>query len=184
MAKVQHLSGNVCNRVSLLQADKTIVCLSLLGTWKEGDAAAQWQPGKSTILSVLISIQAMIFTEDPWRNEPAFTSAVGEEADRNARGCVKFIQPLTVRFAMLDWLQRDRMRQGIWSDVVKKHFSLNEKLILQNVERWSQSNSAIRRWDGRADMGPRSGHHPFRSTTCTDLLQELRESLAQFRRNA
>ncbi|EZF26745.1 hypothetical protein H112_01257 [Trichophyton rubrum D6] len=53
------------------------VCLSLHGTWRDGDAAAQWQPGKSTILSVLISIQAMIFTEDPWRNEPAYTSAGG-----------------------------------------------------------------------------------------------------------
>ncbi|KAM5469717.1 putative gamma-glutamyltransferase [Microsporum audouinii] len=67
------------------------VCLSLLGTWHDGDAAAQWQPGKSTILSVLISIQAMIFTEDPWRNEPAYTSAIGMMADIRARRYVEKI---------------------------------------------------------------------------------------------
>src|SRR5436190_12350850 len=117
MAKVRRLSEKVRNRVLLVRTDKVIVCLSLLGTWQDGDAAAQWQPGKSTILSVLISIQAMIFAEDPWRNQPGFASMVGEEADRKSRAYVKFVQPLTVRFAMLDWLQKDRLRRGIWSDV-------------------------------------------------------------------
>ncbi|OAL70732.1 hypothetical protein A7D00_5060 [Trichophyton violaceum] len=69
------------------------VCLSLHGTWRDGDAAAQWQPGKSTILSVLIIIQAMIFTEDPWRHEPAYTSAGGTMADIRARRYVEKIQP-------------------------------------------------------------------------------------------
>jgi baculoviral IAP repeat-containing protein 6 len=121
----------------------------------------------------------MIFTEDPWRNEPAFTSMVGEHADRKARNYVKFVQPLTVRFAMLDWLQKDQLRGGIWGDVVKTHFSLNEKMILQNVEKWSQSNPEIRKW---VDMSGRDRHNLFRSTASRDLLQELRESLARLRR--
>lgn len=42
------------------------VCLSLLGTW----TGESWKPGESTILQVLLSIQAMILCENPWYNEP------------------------------------------------------------------------------------------------------------------
>ncbi|KAF2446851.1 UBC-like protein [Karstenula rhodostoma CBS 690.94] len=46
------------------------VCLSLLGTW-EGEP---WNPAESTLLQVLVSIQAMILCEDPWYNEPGKSS--------------------------------------------------------------------------------------------------------------
>lgn len=42
------------------------VCLSLLGTWP----GQPWDPSQSTLLQVLVSIQAMILCEDPWYNEP------------------------------------------------------------------------------------------------------------------
>lgn len=42
------------------------VCLSLLGTW----SGPSWDPAKSSIFQVLVSIQAMIFCEHPWTNEP------------------------------------------------------------------------------------------------------------------
>ena len=43
------------------------VCLSLLGTW----SGPGWVPGKSTLLQVLVSIQAMILCEEPIANEPS-----------------------------------------------------------------------------------------------------------------
>ena len=42
------------------------VCLSLLGTW----SGTPWDPSQSTLLQVLVSIQAMIFCSEPWYNEP------------------------------------------------------------------------------------------------------------------
>ena len=42
------------------------VCLSLLGTWP----GEPWKPGESTLLQVLVSLQAMVFCEQPWYNEP------------------------------------------------------------------------------------------------------------------
>lgn len=42
------------------------VCLSLLGTW----SGPGWVAGKSTLLQVLVSIQAMILCEEPIANEP------------------------------------------------------------------------------------------------------------------
>ena len=44
------------------------VCLSLLGTW-QGSADENWQPRKSTLLQVLVSIQSMILVEAPYFNE-------------------------------------------------------------------------------------------------------------------
>ena len=44
------------------------VCLSLLGTWS-GSAEEEWQPRKSTLLQVLVSIQSMILVEAPYFNE-------------------------------------------------------------------------------------------------------------------
>eukprot|EP00667_Euglena_gracilis_P003269 EG_transcript_3282 len=46
------------------------VCLSILGTW-EGDESEMWQPSY-TIAYVLMAIQSMVMTDEPFRNEPGF----------------------------------------------------------------------------------------------------------------
>lgn len=45
------------------------VCLSLLGTWRGGGKSEEWNE-KSSLLQVLVSIQALIFVEYPFFNEP------------------------------------------------------------------------------------------------------------------
>jgi ubiquitin-conjugating enzyme E2 O len=45
------------------------VCLSLLGTW-QGKSCEKWNPAQSTMLQVLISIQALVLNEKPFYNEP------------------------------------------------------------------------------------------------------------------
>ena len=131
-------SGSFCD------TDKNpSVCLSLLGTWP-GDAAAQWQPGKSTILSVLTSIQAMIFCEDPFRNEPMYTNASGSSAERNAREYIKRVQFATINAGMLEWIQIPQQRNGIWAKVVRAHFTINRDRILENVDKWSRGNRLLK----------------------------------------
>ena len=44
------------------------VCLSLLGTWQ----GPGWDPKKSSLLQVLVSIQALVFVENPHSMEPGF----------------------------------------------------------------------------------------------------------------
>lgn len=46
------------------------VCLSLLNTWS-GRTAERWDPTKSNMLQVLLSIQALVLNEKPFYNEPA-----------------------------------------------------------------------------------------------------------------
>lgn len=47
------------------------VCLSLLGTW-QGQSCEKWNPAQSTMLQVLISIQALVLNEMPYFNEPGY----------------------------------------------------------------------------------------------------------------
>ena len=53
------------------------MCLSLLGTWHGGDASEKWDPGKSNLLQVLLSIQGMILIPDPMFNEPGYEAIKG-----------------------------------------------------------------------------------------------------------
>ena len=55
------------------------VCLSLLGTW-EGRAGETWNERTSTLLQVLVSIQALIFVPDPYYNEPGYEQQMGTPA--------------------------------------------------------------------------------------------------------
>ena len=45
------------------------VCLSLLNTWT-GKKNERWNPAESTVLQVLVSIQALVLNEKPYFNEP------------------------------------------------------------------------------------------------------------------
>merc|ERR1711871_1215185 len=61
------------------------VCLSLPGTW-QGDHGESWHPKTSTLLQVLMSIQALILVPDPFFNEPGFERNRGTpEGDRQSR---------------------------------------------------------------------------------------------------
>ena len=52
--------------------DSGKVCLSLLGTWTSGDATERWSPKRSSVLQVLLSIQALILVDHPYFNEPGY----------------------------------------------------------------------------------------------------------------
>lgn len=48
------------------------VCLSLLNTW-QGKTNEKWNPSQSTVLQVLLSIQALVLNEEPYFNEPGYS---------------------------------------------------------------------------------------------------------------
>ncbi|KAM5568721.1 putative ubiquitin-conjugating enzyme E2 38 [Rosa sericea] len=56
------------------------VCLSLLNTWT-GKKREKWDPAQSTVLQVLVSIQALVLNEKPYFNEPG-TGSAGEKRSR------------------------------------------------------------------------------------------------------
>jgi uncharacterized membrane protein YgcG len=137
-----------------------IVCLSLLGTW-EGQ---KWVPNQSTILQILISIQAMIFCENPIHNEPGMSSL-----GINAQGqqYVKALYPLTARFAILDWATNP---PALWRDEAAYHFKKNGDKILRTVEQWTRRS----RDAGPSDVAEELLYGPYnRDLAAVDLAVEL-----------
>ncbi|XP_062231047.1 probable ubiquitin-conjugating enzyme E2 25 isoform X2 [Phragmites australis] len=79
---VYYHSGGLRLNPNLYNCGK--VCLSLLGTW-EGHSCEKWNPAQSTMLQVLISIQALVLNEKPYFNEPGYErSANSAEGQRRA----------------------------------------------------------------------------------------------------
>ncbi|KAK9085277.1 hypothetical protein Sjap_025688 [Stephania japonica] len=72
--KVYYHSGGLRLNPNLYNCGK--VCLSLLNTW-HGNKNEKWTPGKSTVLQVLLSIQALVLNEKPYFNEPGYELQAG-----------------------------------------------------------------------------------------------------------
>lgn len=75
--KVYYHSGGLRLNPNLYECGK--VCLSLLNTWS-GDMNQKWIPGRSTMLQVLVSIQALVLNANPYFNEPGYESTRGQPA--------------------------------------------------------------------------------------------------------
>jgi len=117
--------------------DNGKVCLSLLGTWS-GSGGESWTPN-STILQVLLSIQSLIFCEEPYFNEP------GYERDRgNARGIEannKYNEPVrfqTMKLAMVEQLKSPSYG---FAEVIKNHFRLKKNDIYKKLDEWEKISS-------------------------------------------
>ena len=114
--------------------DNGKVCLSLLGTWS-GTGGEAWT-SSSTILQVLLSIQSLIFCEEPYFNEPGYerdrNNAKGKEANE------KYNEPVrmqTLRLAMLDQLRNPSYG---FEDVIKNHFRIHKDKIYKKLDEWEK----------------------------------------------
>ncbi|CAH8301740.1 unnamed protein product [Eruca vesicaria subsp. sativa] len=75
--KVHYHSGGLRINPNLYNCGK--VCLSLLGTWT-GNKREKWLPQESTMLQLLVSIQALILNQKPYFNEPGYESTKGTQS--------------------------------------------------------------------------------------------------------
>ncbi|KAI9873636.1 MAG: hypothetical protein M1830_010767 [Pleopsidium flavum] len=153
------------------------VCLSLINTF-DGRPEERWQPKKSTIISILVSIQSMILCSEPWRNEPGNNNA----RDRYALDACKEYniqrQCLTVRYAMLNWVTSVVKRRGLWDEIVRTHFKVNGDQILRTVKQWSRENPGIRSF--REQTAELAAVRTYRRGG-TDLLSELEKLMEKIR---
>lgn len=79
---VHYISGGLRINPNLYESGK--VCLSLLNTWS-GTAAEVWSPGSSTVLQVLLSLQALVLNEKPYFNEAGYDQQIGRaEGEKNS----------------------------------------------------------------------------------------------------
>lgn len=164
-----------------LRSDSMVVCLSILNTWG-GHPSQMWQPGKSTVLAVLVSVQAMILGAPfPLLNEPGLGS-LGEAPEvihhRN------HIQLKTVKYAMIGWLLKrksPKARIDVWDDVVETYWKYHGQAALSTVEMWSVQNPAIKVFTKTSLhtnmwVNPAAKQQQLPSTS-EDLLKKLQDLL-------
>lgn len=115
------------------------VCLSLLGTWS-GSEGESWNPSISTSLQVLISIQSLIFCEEPYFNEPGYERERGtKEGDKNNKEYNEEKQIATIR-----WAINDMIKYPISSikNFIYEHFRMKRDEINKTTIKWLKNCSS------------------------------------------
>jgi ubiquitin-protein ligase len=113
------------------------VCLSLIGTW-EGRADEKWDSKMSTLLQLFVSIQSLIFVEEPYYNEPGYEANMkSESGKRYSSGYNKNIRKQTSKWAILDQLQNPP--KG-FEEVIKNHFILKKAEVLEQTKEWMKEH--------------------------------------------
>lgn len=109
-----------------------------------------WQPGKSTVLAVLVSIQAMILGAPlPLLNEPGL-AMLGASPDVIEHK--RHVQVKTIRHAMIAWLVKtepstEETEPDIWKEFVEAYWKYNHKAVINTVEQWSLENPLIKAYN-------------------------------------
>ncbi|XP_010272451.1 PREDICTED: probable ubiquitin-conjugating enzyme E2 24 isoform X2 [Nelumbo nucifera] len=79
---VHYNSGGLRLNPNLYESGR--ICLSLLKTWT-GTGTEVWNPVNSTILQVLLSLQALVLNEKPYFNEAGYDKHIGRaEGEKNS----------------------------------------------------------------------------------------------------
>ncbi|CAE7198227.1 UBC23 [Symbiodinium natans] len=103
------------------------VCLSILGTW----AGPGWDPQKSTLLQVLISLQGLVLVEDPYFNEPGHEWECNSEHGRNASALYnENVRLLVLRAA----LNVSKHPPSGFEEMVASHFARHGPRLLAECE--------------------------------------------------
>mmetsp|Transcript_8777 Transcript_8777/g.18221 ORF Transcript_8777/g.18221 Transcript_8777/m.18221 type:complete len:329 (+) Transcript_8777:3-989(+) len=112
------------------------VCLSLIGTFSGVNATEKWDPQRSSLYQVLVSIQSQILVPHPIVNEPGYDSreSSAQSKEYNAR-----LRLDTMRHAMIAQLRNPPV--GFESAVIK-HFERQRDRILRQCLRWTHEAPA------------------------------------------
>lgn len=109
------------------------VCLSLLGTWR-GSSTEMWDPKLSTILQLLLSIQAIIMSSEVYFNEPGYEYEMNtpEGAMKNT-AYSNIVRYCNIKFAMIEAI---RNPPNGFEQVLRASFWLKKEMILEEVRQW------------------------------------------------
>ncbi|KAH8204722.1 hypothetical protein TruAng_001056 [Truncatella angustata] len=119
------------------------VCLSLLGTWQ----GEPWQPDKSTILQLVVSIQSMIFCENPYYNEPGFEMRANEDSNTKYSNDRRVF---TIQYAIHPWVRavsatlpnegQANVPTEAWTEHARTHLQLSAHKIVKSATAASEKH--------------------------------------------
>ncbi|EYU43391.1 hypothetical protein ABFS82_08G142000 [Erythranthe guttata] len=132
---VHYNSGGLRINPNLYESGK--ICLSLLNTWT-GSQDEVWNPKSSTILQLLLSLQALVLNEKPYFNEAGYDSQIGKaEGEKNSFSYNENAFLVSCR-SML-YLLRNPPRN--FEALVKEHFERRGRHILLACRAYMQGAS-------------------------------------------
>ncbi len=113
------------------------VCLSLLGTWS-GEKGESWIPEISTFFQVIISIQSLIFVDEPYYNEPGYEKSINTDTGKkNSFNYNDNIRLETVKVAMIKMLENP---PESYETLIQEHFKYKKDEILKIVDKWTNES--------------------------------------------
>lgn len=131
-----HTTGNGQIRFNPNLYDSGKVCLSLLGTW-QGQDGEKWNAKTSTFLQVMVSIQSLIFIEQPYFNEPGWEREINSTIGKHKSNAYNEERhPHTIKLAMCDMIKNP---PNGFEDVVKNHFRIKKDEIINRTLIWEQN---------------------------------------------
>lgn len=111
------------------------VCLSLLNTWT-GREEEKWNEKTSTLLQVIVSIQSLIFVENPYFNEPGWERDMHTTAGKQkSEEYSDKIRLHTLKLAMVDMMKN--MPSG-FENVVTEYLKFKKTEILTQADKWTR----------------------------------------------
>ncbi|CAO2199720.1 unnamed protein product [Urochloa humidicola] len=131
---VHYHSGGLRINPNLYNCGK--VCLSLLGTWA-GHGCEMWNPAQSTLLQVLVSIQALILNENPYYNEPGYAGTAN--TPHGQRKSMEY-NDTTFLHSCRTMLYSLRRPPGHFADLVAGHFRVHGHTILAACKHYMEGN--------------------------------------------
>jgi ubiquitin-protein ligase len=121
------------------------VCLSLLGTYSgpKPHESERWNPKISTLAQVIFSIQSLIFTDQPYFNEPGYDkdrkTASGISASKAYNEGIRLS---TMKASIIDTIMyADRYPQ--FKNAILTHFYLQKEKILEQCRQWVDECSDV-----------------------------------------
>lgn len=133
------------------------VCLSLLGTW----SGPSWEPQKSTLLQVLVSLQGLVLVEEPYFNEPGHECDVETEQGRQSSALYNEHARLLALRAALNCAQKPP--RG-FEEIIARYFLRVGPRLLEECE------EALR------EPGASKSSEGFRKVLAKTVLPRLRHS--------
>ncbi|GAB4826958.1 hypothetical protein Ancab_033838 [Ancistrocladus abbreviatus] len=110
------------------------ICLSLLNTWT-GTGSEVWNSGSSTILQVLLSLQALVLNEKPYFNEAGYDKQIGRaEGEKNSVSYNENAFLVTCK-SMLYLLRKPPKH---FEGLVEEHFSRRSQQILSTCKAYME----------------------------------------------
>jgi len=106
------------------------VCLSLLGTW----SGPGWDPEKSTLYQILLSISSLIFIDKPYFNEPGYERNINTaHGEKTSIEYNEKLMPSTIEWGMIDMI---RNPPPGYEEIIKTHFKYKGCKIIETIDGW------------------------------------------------